>query len=158
MSRPQIKLRLNLPRTARFQILSPSQPADVHSIRFCLVEHTTGVSPAGQNLTPIGPVFSYELTPTSNLELNFGHVRANAPDKSYSLAVAALNDQDQNITNQTGENAAKQRVTISGQSGNFYLSSSGGNPAYPGSVRVMPKTYALSGTDALGVQLKLADG
>ncbi|MEZ0370185.1 MAG: hypothetical protein ACAI44_13945, partial [Candidatus Sericytochromatia bacterium] len=158
-SMPELKLRLNLSQPKRFQIQSPSQPEDVVSIRFCLIEHTTGTSPAGpEDIEPVSQVFSYSLEPDSTLELNFGRVRANAAGKSYSVAVAALDLDDLNITNSTDADTDPHRVQISGEAGYFYLSSGGGDPDFPGSVRVSPVSYALSGTLSLSVDLKLADG
>lgn len=157
---PQAVLRLRLSAfvPARFQILSPSQPADVATLRFCLIQHPLGSPPVGQsNVSPLGAVFAYDLS-AETAELQFINLAANATGYTYSVAVAAFDAQGQNITNQTGDNAAHQRLQISGESGNFYLSSSGGDPAYPGSVRVLPGTYTLSGSQPLSVALKLADG
>lgn len=157
---PQAVLRLKLPVRvpARFQILSPAQPADVAALRFCLIQHPLGSPPVGQsNVTPLGSVFEYDLS-AETAELQFINLAANASGYAYSVAVAAFDAQGQNITNQTGDNAQHQRLQISGESGNFYLSSSGGDPDYPGSVRVLPGTYTLSGSQPLSVALKLADG
>lgn len=156
---PGLRLKLNLSQAAPFRLLSPSRLEDVRMIRFCLIEHTRGISPAGsENLAPMGQVFAYQVTQALPLELHFANVRANSPGKSYSLAVAALDQNGNNITNRTGDNAAQQRVTISGETGNFYLSTGGGDPDFPGSIRVNPISYSLSGTASLSVALRLADG
>lgn len=127
------------------------------TLRFCLIQHPLGSPPVGQSkVPPLGAVFEYNLS-AETAELQFINLAVNTSGYAYSVAVAAFDANGQNITNQTGDNAQHQRLQISGENGNFYLSSFGGEPDYPGSVRVLP-SYSLSGSDPLGVALKLADG
>ncbi|PKL75633.1 MAG: hypothetical protein CVV27_14345, partial [Candidatus Melainabacteria bacterium HGW-Melainabacteria-1] len=107
LPRTELKLKLNLQPnlrpSPRFQILSPSQPEEVHSLRFCLLEHPTGSPPAGgTDLVPHGQVFTVNWDYASQSELNFGNVRGNLADQSYSVAVAAFDLAGNNITNSTG--------------------------------------------------------
>jgi len=154
-----LQLRLKWPIRQAFQLLAPSQPEEVASLRFCLLLHATGSSLAGaEQVTPFGPVFSYAPNGAANVSLSFGNLVANASGMSYSVAVAAFDAEGQNITNQTGDNASQQRVTLAGETGNFYLSTLGGDPLYPGSVHISAGSYALSGHAPLGLLLKLADG
>lgn len=134
-----------------------SETGTVASVRFCLIEHATGVSPAGgHELTPLGQVFSFELRDSLRLQLRFSQLRANSSGHSYSLAVAAYDSIGNNLTATEGSNAERGRVTLAGESGNFILSSTGGDPAYPGSVRVEAGSYSLSGTLPLGLILQLS--
>lgn len=154
-----LQIQLKLASSSRFHLQAARLPAEVVRLRFCLIEHPTGVSPAGgENLVPLGQVMQYTLSQGPPISLNISHLRANLTSQSYSLAVAALDALGDNITNSTGDNAAMNRVTIAGESGTFYLSSSGGDTTYPGTLRVEPISYALSGSATLGVTLKLADG
>ncbi|MGV3526653.1 MAG: hypothetical protein ACO1RX_20715 [Candidatus Sericytochromatia bacterium] len=153
-----LKLRLNAPQKADFRVLAARQPEEVVSVRFCLLVHPTGNPPlGGEDLQPFGAVFRYTLDEDPSVELGFDNLVANLEAESYSVAVAAFDQNGENISNATGDNSGLPRVTIAGEPGNFYLSTSGGDPQHPGSLHVEPD-YALSGTAVLGVLLKLADG
>lgn len=152
-----LKWRLNWPQKMKFGVLAARQPEEVVSVRFCLLVHPTENPPlGGEDLQPLGGVFSYTLGEEPPVDLGFDNLMANLEDESYSVAVAAFDQQGDNITNATGDNTGLPRVTIAGQTGNFYLSTSGGDAEHPGSLHVAPD-YTLSGTEVLGVQLKLAD-
>jgi hypothetical protein len=156
-----ISLNLNV-KTKGFKIQSKTIAHDLKSLKFCLLENDTGISPAGGvNLTPLSGVFTYNIT-SNPATITFTNISANNTGKSYYIGVAAydeLNGTGNNITNNSGNNADNNRVILSGTAGNFYVSGGGGDTSgtNAGSVRVTPVTYTVSSTDSLTVQLKLLD-
>ena len=136
--------------------------ADMKSLRFCLLESPTNVSPAGgTDLVPVGGSFSFD-TDTAVRKLTFTNLRANVAGCSYYIAVAAFDGpggSGANITNITGDDLAKGRVTLQGMTGSYYVTNGGGDTtgSRAGSVRVEPVTYAMSATAALTVNLQLQD-
>jgi hypothetical protein len=156
-----ISLNLNI-GTKGFKTKSKTIANDLKSLKFCLLESTTGVSPAGGvNLSPLSEMFSYNIT-ANPATITFTNISANNTGKSYYIGVAAydeFNGTGNNITNNSGNNADNNRVTLSGTAGNFYVSGGGGDTSgtNAGSLRVTPVTYTVSSTDSLTVQLKLLD-
>lgn len=151
-----IHLRLADVKAYALQASSPGQAAktldDMTHLRFYLVPSATGTPPTAL----AGDGFTYALTGTNRtngyVDVTFTNVAANDTGESYYVAAAgfdaATTTAAHNITNAGAP-------LLDGTEGRFYVSTSGGSPA--GAVRVTPVTYAISGTGAIGVPLKLLD-
>lgn len=125
---------------------------DLNTIKFYLVSSETGTPPTALS----GTGFSYAITPTHRtngfVNVTFTNVAANAVGESYYVVAAGFNS----ATTTAANNITNLNAPISdGTEGKYYVSTSGGSPA--GAVRVTPITYAISGTTALSVPLKLLD-
>lgn len=126
--------------------------ADMTTLRYYLIASDTGTPPTALS----GSGFTYTLTGTNRtngfVDVTFSNVAANATGKSYYVVAAGY----ASATTTAANNITNLNAPINdGTEGKFYASSSGGSPA--GGVRVTPVTYAISGTTALGVPLKLLD-
>lgn len=125
---------------------------DLNTIKFYLVASDTGTPPTALS----GTGFSYTITSTNRtngfVDVTFTNVAANASGKSYYVVAAGFDS----ATTTAANNITNLNAPITdGTEGKYFASTSGGSPA--GAVRVTPTTYAISGTTALGVPLKLLD-
>ena len=125
---------------------------DLNTIKFYLVASDIGTPPTALS----GTGFSYDLTTANRthglVDITFTNVVANTPGQSYYVVAAGFDATPTTAANNiTNLNAPITDAT----EGKYYVSTSGGSPA--GAVSVSPVTYAISGTAALGVPLKLLD-
>ena len=154
----QLKFQINLGQLTGFKTQAdPSGTAaktiaDLNTIKFYLVASDTGTPPTALS----GTGFSYDLTTANRthglVDITFTNVVANTPGQSYYVVAAGFDATPTTAANNiTNLNAPITDAT----EGKYYVSTSGGSPA--GAVSVSPVTYAISGTAALGVPLKLLD-
>ena len=154
----QLKFQINLGHLAGFKTKADTPgtaaktSADLNTIKFYLVASDTGAPPTALS----GTGFSYDLTMTNRtngfVDITFTNVLANTTGQSYYVLAAGFDSTTTTAANNiTNLNAPITDAT----EGKYYASTSGGSPA--GAVRVSPVTYAISGTTALGVPLKLLD-
>jgi hypothetical protein len=150
------KVRLDQMAGFRTQASTPGVAAstlsDLTNIKFYLIASDTGTPPTALS----GNGFSYTITGTNRtngfVDVTFTNVAANASGKSYYVVAAGFSSSTLTAAN----NITNLNAPINdGTEGKYFASNSGGSPN--GSVRVTPTTYAISGTTALGVPLKLLD-
>jgi hypothetical protein len=125
---------------------------DLTNIKFYLIASDTGSPPTALS----GSGFSYTISGTNRtngfVDVTFTNVAANATGKSYYVTAAGFSSSTLTAAN----NITNLNAPINdGTEGKYFASVSGGSPA--GAVRVTPTTYAISGTTALGIPLKLLD-
>ena len=90
----------------------------------------------------------------NRVDVTFTNVAANSSGKSYYV----LEDGFSSNTFTAANNITHLGAPINdGSEGMYFASNSGGDPDNAGCVRVSPVSYALSGSDALGLPLKLLD-
>lgn len=154
----QLRFNIKLSNLGDFRVKDSSPGtaaktnADLHTIKFYLVASDTGTPPTALS----GTGFTYALTQTNHtngtVSITFTNVQANATGKSYYVVAAGFSSATATAANNiTNLNAPISDAT----EGKYFASTSGGSP--DGAVRVTPVTYAISGTTALGVPLKLLD-
>jgi len=126
--------------------------ADLTNLKFYLIESDTGTPPTAL----AGSGFTYTVSATNRtnnrVDITFTNVASSNTGKSYYIAAAGFSSSTYTAANNiTNLNAPIDDST----EGLYYVSNSGGSPA--GAVRVTPVTYAISGSSALAVPLKLLD-
>lgn len=125
---------------------------DLTHLKFYLIESDTGTPPTALSGTGFTYTVSASNRTNNRVDVTFTNVTANNTGKSYYIAVAGFSSSTYTAANNiTNLNAPINDAT----EGLYYVSTTGGSPA--GAVRVTPVSYALSGTSALGVPLKLLD-
>jgi hypothetical protein len=155
----RLSFRINLDTLGAFrtQQSTPGQAAktkaDLTHIKFYLIASDTGTPPTALSG---GTAFTYAITATNRnnnrVDITFSNVAANSSGQSYYVAVAGFSSATYTVANNITNLAAPLN---DGTEGLYYVSNSGGDTANPGCVNVAQTSYALSGTDALGVPLKL---
>jgi hypothetical protein len=153
-----ISFRLNLGDLSAYQVkastpgVAAKTLADMTHVKFYLIASDTGTPPTALS----GTGFGYSVTATNRtngfVDVTFSNVAANDTGKAYYVVAAAFSSATLTAANNiTNLDAPINDVT----EGKYFASTTGGSPA--GEVRVTPVTYAISGTNALGVPLQLLD-
>ncbi|MDB5100342.1 MAG: hypothetical protein JWM80_4763 [Cyanobacteria bacterium RYN_339] len=153
----RLSLHINLGKKAGYGLMDSTPGvranvvSDLAAMRFYLFENAS----APTTVPTAAAKFDYALTldniTAGHVDITFSNVKANSTGKAYYVAAAGFDGADPDTANNITNLSAP--ATLQGTGSKYYISNSGGSGS--GAVRVTPVSYVLSGTDALGVPLKL---